>query len=154
MIGTKKKRFSKKNIHEGISLEILPKYVYYNSEELYNKDNTKKREFFRVEHPKLDKSWSTTKSFKVSIIDKLAQATKVVEDLENDIYPTKTTPTLPKYVSLVTMREKPHLVFEKREEDKRLSLKMILPKDYDLHVQLEIFNEKIKGKYEKYVSIW
>ena len=154
MIGTKKKRFSKKIIPEGISLEILPKYVYYNSEELYNKDNTKKREFFRVEHPKLDKSWSTTKSFKVSIIDKLAQATKVVEDLENNIYPTKTTPTLPKYVSLVTMREKPHLVFEKREEDKRLSLKMILPKDYDLHVQLEIFNEKIKGKYEKYVSIW
>ena len=90
----------------------------------------------------------------MSIIDKLAQATKVVEDLENDIYPTKTTPTLPKYVSLVTMREKPHLVFEKREQDKRLSLKMILPKDYDLHVQIEILNEKIKGKYEKYVSIW
>ena len=114
-----------------------------------------REEFFRVEHPKLDKSWSTTKSFKVSIIDKLAQATKVVEDLENDIYPTKTTPTLPKYVSLVTTRgEKPHLVFEKREEDKRLSLKMILPKDYDLHVQIEILNEKIKAKYENYVSIW
>jgi len=154
MIGTKKKRFSKKIIPEGITPEMLPKYVYYNCEEICNEKKTTKREFFRVEHPKLDKSWSTTKSFKVSIIDKLAQATKVVEDLENDIYPTKTTPTLPKYVSLVTMREKPHLVFEKREEDKRLSLKMILPKDYDLHVQLEIFNEKIKGKYEKYVSIW
>lgn len=154
MIGTKKKRFSKKIIPEGITPEMLPKYVYYNCEEICNEKKTTKREFFRVEHPKLDKSWSTTKSFKVSIIDKLAQATKVVEDLENDIYPTKTTPTLPKYVSLVTMREKPHLVFEKREQDKRLSLKMILPKDYDLHVQLEIFNEKIKGKYEKYVSIW
>lgn len=151
MIGTNKKRFSKKIIPEGITPEMLPKYVYYNCEEIFNEKTTTKREFFRVEHPKLDKSWSTTKSFKVSIIDKLAQATKVVEDLENDIYPTKTTQTLPKYVSLVTMREKPHLVFEKREEDKRLSLKMILPKDYDLHVQLEILNEKIKTKYENYV---
>lgn len=149
--GTNKKRFSKKIIPEGITPEMLPKYVYYNCEEICNEKKTTKREFFRVEHPKLDKSWSTTKSFKVSIIDKLAQATKVVEDLENDIYPTKTTPTLPKYVSLVTTREKPHLVFEKREEDKRLSLKMILPKDYDLHVQIEILNEKIKAKYENYL---
>ena len=111
--GTNKKRFSKKIIPEGITPEMLPKYVYYNCEEICNEKKTTKREFFRVEHPKLDKSWSTTKSFKVSIIDKLSQATKVVVDLENDIYPTKTTPTLPKYVSLVTTREKPHFYLKK-----------------------------------------
>ena len=127
---------------------MLPKYVYYNCEEICNEKTTTKREFFRVEHQKLDKSWSTTKSFKVSIIDKLAQATKVVEDLENDIYPTKTTPTLPKYVSLVTMREKPHLVFEKRIDGKRLNVKMVLPEEYDLHEQVNILNEKVKAKYE------
>lgn len=39
---------------------------------------------------------------------------KIVDDLENDIYPNKDTPTLPKYVSLIVMRDKPHLVFEKK----------------------------------------
>ena len=51
---------------------------------------TKYREFFKVEkHPKLDKPWITTKSGKVSLLDKLQQANKVVEDLENNIYPIK-----------------------------------------------------------------
>ena len=154
MSGTKKKRSSKKKLPEEITLEMLPKYVYYNCEDIHNEEKTTKREFFRVDHPKLDKCWSSTKSCKVSIMDKLAQATKVLDDLENDIYPIKTTPALPKYISLVTMREKPHLVFEKREEDKRMCLKMVLPKDYDLHVQLELFNEKIKVKYENYVLNW
>ena len=39
--------------------------------------------------------------------------------LENDIYPDKNEQILPKYVSLVVMREKQHLVFEKREEKLR-----------------------------------
>ena len=55
---------------------------------------------------------------------------------------------LPKYVSLIVMRNKPHLVFEKRIHDKRLNLKMILPEEYDLEEQLEKFNQKIKEKYE------
>ena len=115
----------------------------------YNKEKTKEREFFRVEHPKLDKPWATTQSEKVSILEKLAQANKVVDDLENDIYPEKSEPTLPKYVSLVVTREKPHLVYEKRIVDgKRLNIKMVLSKEYDLHDQLVILNEKIKEKYE------
>ena len=51
----------------------------------------KEREFFRVEHPKLDKPWTTSKSEKVSIQEKLQQANKVVDDLENDIYPENKT---------------------------------------------------------------
>ena len=46
------------------------------------------------------------------------------DDLENNIYPEKNEPTLPKYVSLVTARGKPHLVFEKRMDDgMRLNVK-------------------------------
>ena len=127
---------------------MIKKYVYYNRE-FYDKEKTKERDFFRVEHPKLDKPWATTKSEKVSILEKLAQANKVVDDLENDIYPEKGEPTLPKYVSLVVTREKPHLVYEKRIVDgKRLNVKMVLPEEYDLHDQLVILNEKIKEKYE------
>ena len=146
--GTQRERSSKKDLPDGITYEMFKKYVYYNRE-FYNKEKTKEREFFRVEHPKLDKPWATTKSEKVSILEKLAQANKVVDDLENDIYPEKGEPTLPKYVSLVVTREKPHLVYEKRIVDgKRLNIKMVLPEEYDLHDQLAILNEKIKDKYE------
>ena len=145
--GTQRNRHSKKILPDGISYDMLKKYVYYNHEN-YDKDKQKEREFFRVEHPKLDKPWSTTKSNKVSIQEKLAQANQIVDDLENDIYPTKNDHTLPKYVSLVNIRDKPHLVFEKRTDGKRLNIKMVLPVDYDLHVQLEILNEKIMTKYE------
>jgi hypothetical protein len=146
--GTQRERSSKKDLPDGITYEMFKKYVYYNRE-FYNKEKTKEREFFRVEHPKLDKSWATTKSEKVSILEKLAQANKVVDNLENDIYPEKSEPTLPKYVSLVVTREKPHLVYEKRIVDgKRLNIKMVLPEEYDLHDQLVILNEKIKEKYE------
>jgi len=146
--GTQRERSSKKDLPDGITYEMFKKYVYYNRE-FYNKEKTKEREFFRVEHPKLDKPWATTKSEKVSILEKLAQANKVVDDLENDIYPEKGEPTLPKYVSLVVTREKPHLVYEKRIVDgKRLNVKMVLPEEYDLHDQLAILNDKIKEKYE------
>jgi hypothetical protein len=89
MLNTKRKRQSNaRPLPEGITQDMLKKYVvyYYN---VYDKRNNKAREYFRVEgHPKLKKSWETTKSCEVSIIEKLRQANKVIEDLENDIYPT------------------------------------------------------------------
>ena len=147
--GTKRERkYNAKDLPNGITHDMMKKYVVYYQEWL-NKEHTKQRDFFKVEkHPKLDKPWATTKSEKVSIQEKLAQANKIVDDLENDIYPEKEGELLPKYVSLIITREKPHLVFEKRVEGKRLGLKMVLPLEYDLQEQLEILNEKIKEKYE------
>jgi hypothetical protein len=82
---TVKKKARKQNaqeLPEGITHNMMKKYVYY-CQEYYDKEQTKKREFFRVEkHPKLKKSWSTTKSTKVTIMEKLAQANKMVEDLD------------------------------------------------------------------------
>ena len=44
---------------------------------------------FKVEkHPKLDKLFIGTKSNKISILEKLRMINKVVDDLENNIYPT------------------------------------------------------------------
>lgn len=150
--GTQRERSSKKDLPDGITYEMFKKYVYYNRE-FYNKEKTKEREFFRVEHPKLDKPWATTKSEKVSILEKLSQANKVVDDLENDIYPEKCEQKLPKYVSLIVTREKPHLVYEKRIVDgKRLNVKMVLPEEYDLQEQLELFKEKINTKYENIIA--
>ena len=144
--GTLKERSSKKDLPEGISYDMFKKYVYYNRE-FYDKDKKKERDFFRVEHPKLDKPWCTSKSNKISIQEKLSKANKVVDDLEKDIYPEKDNPILPKYISLIVMREKNHLVFEKKVDNKRLNLKMVLPDNYDLNEQLEIFKEKINTKY-------
>jgi hypothetical protein len=45
------------------------------------------------------------------------------------------------------MREKSHLVFEKRIDGKRLNIKMVLPEKYDLHDQLAILDKKIENKY-------
>jgi hypothetical protein len=147
--GTKRARkTSAKDLPEGITQEMMKKYVVYYHEWL-DKEKIKYREYFKVEkHPKLDKIWIGSKSNKISIKDKLEQVNKIVTDLENDTYPKKNDIVLPKYVSLVMMREKPHLVFEKRVEDKRLNIKMVLPEEYDLDEQLHILNNKIGEKYE------
>jgi len=146
--GTKRERKTNaKDLPEVMTQDMLKKYVVYYQEWL-DSEHTKQREFFKVEkHPKLDKPWTTTKSNKVSINEKLVQANKVVDDLENDIYPNKDSPVLPKYVSLIVMRDKPHLVFEKRNNEKRLNFKMVLPEEYDLDEQISIFKVKIREKY-------
>ena len=149
MSGTKRERkHNARGLPDGMSQDMLRKYVVY-YEETYNKDQNKIRTFFKIEkHPKLDKPWATTKSTKVSIEDKLIQANKVIDDLENNIYPEKEELNLPKYVSLIFTREKHHLVYEKRADGKRLGLKMVLPSEYDLPEQLIILNEKICLKYK------
>jgi hypothetical protein len=147
--GTKRERkHNAQNLPDGITHEMIKKYVVY-YKDYADKEKTQIREYFRVEsHPKLNKLWSTTKSCKVTIQEKLMQANKVVDDLENDIYPEKEVSELPKHVSLIVSRGKPNLVFEKRIDDKRLNVKMVLPEEYDLQEQLEILNEKIKEKYD------
>jgi hypothetical protein len=149
MAGTKRERkHNAKDLPEGIEQHMMKKYVVYYHEWL-DKEHTKPREYFKIEtHPKLEKSWIGTKSGKVSIMEKLKQVNKIVDDLEKDVYPETENVKLPKYISLVIAREKPHLVFEKRIDGKRMGLKMVLPEEYDLQDQLIILNEKIKEKYE------
>ena len=151
LAGTKRERkHNAIDLPIGITQDIMRKYVVYYHEWL-DKDKTKEREFFKVEsHPKLKDVWFSSKSNKVSIQEKLNQANKVVDDLENDIQPIKESSNVPKYVSLGISRGKPHLVFEKRMSDgKRLNFKMVLPDEYELSEQLSIFDERILKKYEK-----
>ena len=146
----RERKTSAKPLPDGIRQDMLKKYVVYYHEWL-NTEHTKSREYFKIEkHPKLNKIWIGTKSNSISIQEKLNIANKTVQDIDNDvdIYQQTHITQLPKYVSLVTTRDKPHLVFEKRTDGKRLNIKMVLPVDYDLHKQLEILNEKIMTKYE------
>ena len=88
--GTKRERkTSAKQLPKGITQDMMHKYVVYYHEFL-NLDKTREREYFKVEkHPKLDKIWIGTKSNKVYIHEKLSQANKIVDDLQNDIFPYK-----------------------------------------------------------------
>jgi hypothetical protein len=90
--GTKRARkTSAKPLPNGITQDMMRKYVVYYQEWL-DKDKTKERQFFKIEtHPKLDKIYVGTKSNKVSIIEKLNQINAIVDDLENDIIPSKIT---------------------------------------------------------------
>jgi len=146
--GTKRERkHNAKDLPDGIKQDMMRKYVVY-YKDYADKEKKRLREYFKIEkHPKLDKIWIGCKSSSISIQDKLAQANKVVDDLENDIYPEKSEPTLPKYVSLVISRDKPHLVFEKIHLDKILNLKMVLPKEYDINEQIMLLKIKVREKY-------
>ena len=89
--GTKRARkTSAKPLPNGITQDMMRKYVVYYQEWL-DIEHTKEREFFKIEkHPKLDKIYVGTKSNKVSIIEKLNQINNIVDNLENDIFPNKT----------------------------------------------------------------
>jgi hypothetical protein len=152
--GTKRERKSSaRELPDGLTQQMMMKYVvYYN--ECYNKEKKLYREFFKVEkHPKLDKYWMSSKSNKISLLEKLTSANKVVNDLEKDIYPLDNTSeaVLPTYITLKQERNKPHLVFDKKSvgsEEKRLNLRMVLPDNYTLEEELTIFRERIKEKYD------
>lgn len=135
----------------GITQDMLKKYVVYYFEWL-DKEHTRSREFFKVEkHPKLEKPWMTSKSEKVSLLAKLESANDVVSNLEKGIFPEDTAPAavLPKYFSLVVVREKPHLVYERRRPDDgvREGFRMVLPENYVLDDEIAKLKQKIDAKY-------
>lgn len=81
-----KKKIRKKNaikLPEGITQDMLKTYVVY-YKEIYNKEKDLTREYFKVEkHPKLKKPYITSKSNKVSILEKLKDANEYIENLKN-----------------------------------------------------------------------
>ena len=142
------RKHNAKPLPEGITQDMMRKYVGYYHEYL-DKEETKTREYFKIEtHPKLGKIWIGTKSNKIPIMEKLRLINKVVDDLEQDIYPEKNDIGLPTHVTIKNERNKFHMVFDKKDDEKRFNLRMVLPENYNLEEQLGIFREKIKTKYE------
>lgn len=129
---------------EGITQDMMPKYVNYNKE-CYNKEKNLWREFFRIEkHPKQKKLISGSKSSKLTILEKLEQIKEKLYNLENDIEVEK---ELPPYYTIQNFRNAPHLTFDRRIDDKRYNLKMKMKPDKTKKEELERFNEKFKKKY-------
>ena len=86
--GKRNRKYNARLLPEGIKQTDLPKYVTYNVEYEKDLDNNGerivKRDFFRVEkHPKQDKSWSSSKSKKFTIFEKLEESKKYLEYLNS-----------------------------------------------------------------------
>jgi len=148
--GTKRERkHNARALPDVITQDMMKKFVVYYFEWL-DKEHTRSREFFKVEkHPKLEKPWMTSKSEKVSLLDKLKAANDVVSNLEKGIFPEDTAPAavLPKYISLIVMREKPHLVYERRHDGVREVLRMVLPQNYTIEDEIAKLTQKVEAKY-------
>jgi hypothetical protein len=129
---------------EGITQDMMPKYISY-CKECYNKEKELFREFFRIEkHPKQEKTISSSKSSKLTILEKLEQIKEKLSNLDNDIVVER---KLPPYYTIQNFRKAPHLTFDRRIDDKRYNLKMKMNENKSLKEELERFNEKLKKKY-------
>ena len=85
--GTKRARnYNARPLPEGITHNMMKKYVIF-YEDYADKEKKRLRQYFKIEkHPKLQKIWIGCKSNNVSILEKLNQANKVIDDLENNTY--------------------------------------------------------------------
>ena len=146
LVGTKRQRQANaKQLPEGITQDMLRKNVTYLNE-VYDKQSGKTREFFRVEkHPNADKDYASSKSKDVSIFDKLREANKIAEDLDNGILPAEKVRKFPSGVSL--SKDGKNFSFDKRIGGKCFSLKMKISNDGNIDEELEILIERIKMKY-------
>jgi len=148
MPGTKYNRKKiAKSLPAGLTQDMMPKYVNYNKE-CYDKEKQLYREFFRIEkHPKLTKKCiSSSKSSKLTILQKLTEIKKKLYDLDNDIVeedPNK----LPPYYTIQNFRNAPHLTYDHKHDDKRVNLKMKMKTDKTQEEELKRFNDKLFKKY-------
>ena len=158
-----KEDFKRERKHNAIKLpesiiqEAIPKYVTY-YKECYNIQKKLYREFFKIEkHPKMVKGklYVSSKSNKIHILEKLEEIKKILEKLnnvgeneENEIQ-VKNEITLPKYISLKNHEKdfnKYYLIYDKKTNSKRISLRSLFTKDNPINTNVAIFLSKIQEK--------
>lgn len=148
----KQRQKNAQKLPDGITQSMIPKYVYY-ATQFVNKGTDKEyiRDFFVIEkHPKSDKKCIySSKSMKVSIIDKLNEVCNIIQQLEQneEIKPKK---TLPKYIyTKLSKRTKGKLEinYERKINGKKESMKKTINDTENPHDYLEEFGEKIFEKY-------
>lgn len=148
----KQRQKTAQELPKGITQSMLPKYVYYCTETINkNSENSYVREFFRIEgHPNLNKKCvSSSKSTKVSIIDKLNEINTILQqlDIQETIQPKK---QLPQYISVnpsKRTKDKLEIVYDRRINGKRETMKKTIDNTDDPFDYLEEFCNKIFDKY-------
>lgn len=141
----------------------IPKYInYYN--ECYNNEKKLYREYFKIEkHPyqEKNKTYISSKSNKISIIEKLDQIKKILNELNandaiNDALNANDTNVviLPKYISIknhIVDSNKFYLVYDKKGAS-RCTLQVLYNKSEPLTQCLNNFLETIKNKFGKKID--
>lgn len=135
----RERKHTAQTLPPGITHNMMKKYVVYYREMMYLKNGKQiPREYFKVEsHPRLNKPWVSSKSVKISLIEKLNDANQVVDDLEGLVSKDaavadaaapenlttifeKTSKQLPKYTMLRIVKDTPEtttlsLVYDKKD---------------------------------------
>ena len=164
-----KEDFKRERKHNAIKLpesiiqEAIPKYVTY-YKECYNIQKKLYREFFKIEkHPKMVKGklYVSSKSNKIHILEKLEEIKKILEKLNNvgenenseknedNEIQIENEITLPKYISLKNHEKdfnKYYLIYDKKTNNKRISLRSLFTKDNPINTNVAIFLSKIQEK--------
>lgn len=147
-----KRQHNARNLPHGITQNDLPKYVGY-YKQCYDEKNNSWREFFTIEgHPKLEQYWSSSKSCKFTINEKLDQVKLKLKHIEEQITDeeyynmTNNDPKLPVHIRFEEEFNKLKLVFDKKFNNKRYNLDMVLTNN-DLQIMLDKFINKINIKY-------
>ena len=151
-----------------VTENMIPKYIVY-YKECYNQQSKSYREFFKIEkHPKMEtkKVLTSSKSNKITILEKLSQIKEILKSVENGDYLKKTDEQLdnkesadidntkkmilPKYISIKPHEidsDKMYFVYDKKTNDKRETCKAIVKKTDNISQKLELFIKKINEKY-------
>ncbi len=153
--GKQKRQKNACDLPDGIQQTDLPIHVCYNNR-CYNKEKNYWREFFTIEnHPKLNKTWATSKSNNISIQDKLEQAKLKLKHLDGKIsdkeYKKIVEPnyTLPKGLRLFIDKKynKYKFEYDNRTPIIRLNYKMVLTHN-DLQLMIDKFIDLLNEKYK------
>lgn len=76
------RKHSAQSLPKGLEHHMMKKYVVYYREWI-DRQHSREREYFKIEkHPDLKKGWTSSKSSKITIFDKLAAANKIIDELE------------------------------------------------------------------------
>jgi hypothetical protein len=142
----------------------LPIHVCYNKR-CYDKKNNSWREFFTIEknHPKLDKSWASSKSNNVSIQEKLEQTKLKLKHLNGEIsdkdYKKLVEPNFTLFKGLRLSIDKKYnkykFEYDNRTSNFRFNYKMVLTHN-DLQLMIDKFIDLLNEKYKdnkEYIKI-
>jgi hypothetical protein len=159
--GKSARRCDANELPDNLTQKDLPKYIIYRKE-ILDKETNRYREYFYIQnHPKLEKTWETTKSNKVSIREKLKLAKLKLEYLDEIISEAQYNQQsgsnkqiekeqelkLPKYFRLSNDRNRKQFIYDQKVNDKRQTLRMVLQSDNE-EKELEKFIELVKEKYQ------
>jgi hypothetical protein len=142
---------------EGIEQKDLPKYVCYHKR-CYDTENNSWREFFTIDkrHPKLDKSWESSKSNIVSNKEKLEQVKLKLKHLNGEITDQEYKKIVePEYklfkglrLSIDKKYNKYKFEYENRSIKPCINYKMVLTHN-DLQMMIDKIIDLINDKYKE-----